>query len=36
LTTSSGGSICLVLASAHFDEADYYRDHAEFVKAVDG
>ncbi|WVM93953.1 WxcM-like domain-containing protein [Halopseudomonas pachastrellae] len=21
----SGGSVCMVLASAHYDEADYYR-----------
>jgi len=30
----SSGSVCLVLASEHFDEADYYRDHAEFKRAV--
>jgi WxcM-like, C-terminal len=24
------GAVCLVLTSAHFDEADYIRDHAEF------
>jgi hypothetical protein len=30
----SSGSVCLVLASRHFEEADYYRDHAEFVKAA--
>ena len=30
----SSGSVCLVLASDHFDEADYYRDHAEFSKAA--
>ncbi|MDH2416932.1 FdtA/QdtA family cupin domain-containing protein [Nocardioides sp. CER19] len=27
----SSGSVCMVLASEHFDEADYYRDYAEFV-----
>jgi len=27
-------SICLLLASAHYDESDYYRDYDEFVKAV--
>jgi hypothetical protein len=26
----SAGSFCLVLASAHYDEADYYRDYEEF------
>lgn len=26
----SSGSVCMVLASARFDEADYYRDYAEF------
>jgi hypothetical protein len=29
----SSGSVSLVLASAVYDEADYYRDHAEFVAA---
>lgn len=28
------GSICLVLASAHFDETDYYRDYSVFSEAV--
>jgi hypothetical protein len=32
----SSGSVCLVLASQHFDEADYFRDHGEFVAAVTG
>lgn len=27
----SSGSICLVLASEHFDELDYYRDYDTFV-----
>ena len=26
----SGGSVCLVVASAHFDESDYLRDYDEF------
>lgn len=26
----SSGSVCMVLASAHYDEADYYRDYEEF------
>jgi hypothetical protein len=28
------GSVCLILASALFDEADYYRDYSEFTVAV--
>ena len=27
----SGGAVCLVLASLHFDEADYLRDYDDFV-----
>jgi hypothetical protein len=30
---SSGGT-CLVLASAPYDEADYYRDYQSFLKAI--
>ncbi|HEY9809873.1 MAG TPA: FdtA/QdtA family cupin domain-containing protein [Halomicronema sp.] len=30
----SSGSVCMVLASAYYDEADYYRDYNEFIKAV--
>lgn len=30
----SSGSVCLVLASRHYDEADYFRDHAEFLGAA--
>jgi dTDP-4-dehydrorhamnose 3,5-epimerase-like enzyme len=30
----ASGSVCLVLASEHFDEADYYRDHVDFVAEV--
>jgi hypothetical protein len=30
----SSGSVCLVLASAFFDEADYFRDYAAFRQAV--
>jgi hypothetical protein len=30
----SGGSVCLVLASARFDEADYIRDHGTFRAAT--
>lgn len=32
----SSGSVCLVLASAQFDEADYFRDYSEFLQAVRG
>jgi len=30
----SSASVCLVLASTHFSEADYYRDWDEYVVAV--
>jgi WxcM-like protein len=30
----STGSVCLVMASDHFDEADYYRDYDAFVLAA--
>lgn len=30
----SSGAVCLVLASAYYDESDYYRDHATFRKAA--
>lgn len=30
----SSGSVCLVLASHHYDESDYYRDYEEFVLAA--
>lgn len=29
----SSGAVCVALASAPYDEADYYRDYDEFVKA---
>ncbi|MGH9944623.1 MAG: sugar 3,4-ketoisomerase [Pyrinomonadaceae bacterium] len=32
----SSGSICMVLASEFYDEADYYRDYNQFLKAVQG
>ena len=32
----SSGSVCLVLASDFYSEADYYRDYDEFLKAVRG
>lgn len=30
----SSGAVCLVLASLHYDEEDYYRDYAEFLTAI--
>ncbi|NJR15840.1 MAG: WxcM-like domain-containing protein [Calothrix sp. CSU_2_0] len=30
----SSGSVCMVLASAFYDEADYYRDYEEFIATV--
>jgi hypothetical protein len=30
----SGGSVCLVLASAHFDESDYIRDYQDYCAAA--
>jgi hypothetical protein len=30
----SSGSVCLVLASAYFEEADYIRDYGEFLREV--
>lgn len=30
----SSNAVLLVLASAHFDESDYYRDYADFLAAV--
>ena len=30
----SSGSVCMVLASAFYDEADYYRDYSDFKNAV--
>jgi len=29
----SSGSVCLVLASQAYNEADYYRDYADFIRA---
>ena len=36
LVNFSSGSVCLVLASDLYDEADYYRDYDEFVAQVEG
>ena len=30
----SSGSVCMVLASEHFEESDYYRDYDEFLRAA--
>ncbi|MGB3654417.1 MAG: FdtA/QdtA family cupin domain-containing protein [Rivularia sp. (in: cyanobacteria)] len=30
----SSGSVCMVLASTFYDEADYYRNHSEFLTVV--
>jgi dTDP-4-dehydrorhamnose 3,5-epimerase-like enzyme len=30
----SSGSVCMVLASEHFDEGDYYRNYQDFLEAV--
>lgn len=34
LDNFSSGAVCLVLASEHYSEADYYRDEAEYVRAL--
>ena len=33
LDNFSSGSVCMVLASTKYDEGDYYRDYAEFMRA---
>lgn len=33
LDNFSSGSVCMVLASNRYDEADYYRNYAEFLQA---
>jgi hypothetical protein len=33
LDNFSSGSVCMVVASNRYDEADYYRDYAQFVEA---
>lgn len=30
----SSGSVCMVLASDYYDEADYFRDHGDFLAAA--
>lgn len=34
LDNFSSGSVCMVLASEHYDEIDYIRDYQEFLAAV--
>lgn len=34
LDNFSSGSVCMVLASAHYDEGDYYRDYSEFMADI--
>jgi len=34
LDNFSSGSVCMVLASNFYDEADYYRDYQEYLKVV--
>jgi dTDP-4-dehydrorhamnose 3,5-epimerase-like enzyme len=34
LVNFSSGSVCLVLASQQYDEADYYRDYQKFVEVA--
>lgn len=36
LENFSAGSFCVVLASAYYDEADYYRDYGDFQTALAG
>ncbi len=30
----SSGSVCMVLASEHYDETDYFREYQEFIQAA--
>lgn len=34
LDNFASGSVCLVLASTHYDEGDYFRDYSEFLGAL--
>jgi hypothetical protein len=36
LNNFSSGSVCVVLASNTYDEADYYREYSEFLRAIGG
>lgn len=35
LDNFSSGAVCMVLASAHYDEADYIRDYDQFVASAE-
>ncbi len=35
LINFSSGAVCVVLASAHYDESDYFRDYEEFRAATE-
>lgn len=35
LDNFSSGSVCMVLASNIYEESDYYRNYAEFIKSVE-
>jgi len=34
LDNFSSGSVCMVLASNHYDESDYYREYQDFLNAL--
>lgn len=34
LDNFSSGSVCMVLASNHYDESDYYREYQDFINAL--
>lgn len=34
LDNFSSGSVCMVLASSHYDESDYFRDYQQFLNAA--
>lgn len=36
ITNFSSGSVCVVLASEHYDESDYFRDYEEFAASARG
>lgn len=36
LDNFSSGSVCMVLASNRYDEDDYYREYAEYMRARRG
>ena len=36
LDNFSSGAVCMVLASEYYDEEDYFREYAEFIKSTKG